>query len=150
MINKPPVCKQRIRNIHGSFAWIPHAFLNNGLWSSLSHHELLLYFFLVMAANRQGVSFYSFDKICSLLGIYTDEYILARNKLIDKGLIAFDGHLFQVLSLPEKVQVNSAKPITSQQEMMLKDPATVHQTIRKSLAMSKNGESEEQSRRLKE
>jgi hypothetical protein len=33
--------------------------------------------------------------------ITVDEYILARDLLIDKDLIAFDGRLFQVLSLPQ-------------------------------------------------
>jgi hypothetical protein len=31
-----------------------------------------------------------------------DEYIAARDGLIEKDLIAFDGSLFQVLSLPPK------------------------------------------------
>jgi hypothetical protein len=50
-----------------------------------------------------GLSYYSYDKICILLRISVDEYILARNALIEKDLIAFDGYLFQVLSLPERV-----------------------------------------------
>ncbi len=75
MIHKKPILNQRVRKIQGSFAWIPHSFLRKGLWSSLNHHELLLYLFLVLAADRLGVSYYSFDKICSLIGIHTDEYI---------------------------------------------------------------------------
>jgi hypothetical protein len=39
-------------------------------------------------------------RIRSLLGLGLDEYIQARDELIDDGLIAFDGKLFQVLSLP--------------------------------------------------
>jgi hypothetical protein len=56
-----------------------------------------------MVADRQGMSYYGYDKICSLTAISMDEYIQARNGLIDKDLIAFDGHLFQVLSLPQKL-----------------------------------------------
>ena len=133
MIHKKPILHQRIRKIRGSFAWISHSFLRNGFWSSLDHHELLLYLFLVLAADRKGISYYSFDKICSLLGIHTDEYILARNELINKDLIAFDGHLFQVLSLPENFKPIVPQPIFSQKEMMLRDPATIHQTIKSSL-----------------
>ena len=133
MIRKEPILHQRITKIQGSFAWIPHSFLRNGFWSSLDHHELLLYLFLVLAADRLGVSYYSFDKICSLLDINTDEYILARNQLIDKDLIAFDGHLFQVLSLSENFKPTVPQPISSQKAMMLRDPATIHQTIRRSL-----------------
>lgn len=133
MIHKKPILHQRVRKIQGSFAWIPHSFLRNGFWSILNHHELLLYLFLVLAADRLGVSYYSFDKICSLIGIHTDEYILARNELINKDLIAFDGHLFQVLSLSENFKPTVPQPISSQKEMMLRDPATIHQTIRRSL-----------------
>jgi len=133
MIHKKPILHQRVRKIQGSFAWIPHSFLRNGFWGNLNHHELLLYLFLVLAADRLGVSYYSFDKICSLIGIHTDEYILARNELINKDLIAFDGHLFQVLSLSENFKPTVPQPISSQKEMMIRDPATIHQTIRRSL-----------------
>jgi hypothetical protein len=133
MIHKKPILHKRIRKIQGSFAWISHSFLRNGFWSSLNHHELLLYMFLVLAADRKGISYYSFDKICSFLDIHTDEYILARNELINKDLIAFDGHLFQVLSLPENFKPIVPQPIFSQKEMMLRDPATIHQTIKRSL-----------------
>jgi hypothetical protein len=55
-----------------------------------------------MASDRNGVSFYSYDTICTLLQLSLDEYIASRNSLIKKDLIAFDGILFQVLSLPQK------------------------------------------------
>ncbi len=47
-----------------------------------------------------------------------DEYIFARNALIGKDLIAFDGHLFQVLSLPDTPMVSSSKPIRDKEEML--------------------------------
>ena len=55
-----------------------------------------------MASDRNGLSFYSYDAICTLLELSLDEYIAARDKLINKDLIAFDGSLFQVLSLPRE------------------------------------------------
>ena len=45
-------------------------------------------------------SYYGYDKICSILDLTLDEYVAARSVLIEKDLIAFDGTLFQVLSLP--------------------------------------------------
>jgi len=99
-IEKHPIQPDRIRQIQGSFAFIEHKFLRNGFWTSLDHRELLLYLFLIMAADRQGVSYYSYNKICTILRITLDQYITARNGLIQKDLIAFDGTLFQVLSLP--------------------------------------------------
>lgn len=134
MIQKTPLISHRIRKINGSFAWISHRFLRQGFWASLTHHELLIYLFLIMVGDRQGLSYYSFDKICSLIGITPDEYIFARNSLIDKDLISFDGHMFQVLSLPEQILPISESPIVTKEKMQQQDPATVHQIITKSLA----------------
>lgn len=53
-----------------------------------------------MASDRHGLSFYAYDTICSYLQLSLDEYIRARDGLIDKDLIDFDGTLFQVLDLP--------------------------------------------------
>lgn len=129
MIQKPPLISHRVRKINGSFAWISHQFLRRGFWSTLTHHELLLYLFLVIVGDRNGLSFYSFDKLCSLLSIDTDDYIEARNALIDKDLIAFDGYLFQVLSLPETGTLKPGRPLRSQKEMDRHDPATIQQII---------------------
>ena len=52
--------------------------------------------------RQTNQSFYSYDAICTLLEFNLDEYIEARNVLISKDLIAFDGNLFQVLDLPKE------------------------------------------------
>jgi hypothetical protein len=133
MIEKSPLCPKRIRKITGSFAFIEHRFVRDGFWSSLSQHELLLYVFFVVVADRHGLSYYSFDKICSLLQCSLDDYLVARNALIHKDLIAFDGHLFQVLSLPPQPVLQPARPLHSAQHMVQADPATIRQIIRNSL-----------------
>lgn len=135
-IEKNPLCPDRLRKITGSFAFIEHRFLRDGFWVSLSHHELLLYVFLVLVADRNGLSYWRFDKICTFLRISVDEYIVARNHLIKKELIAFDGHLYQVLSLPCKPVAHPAKPLTDPQDIEDKDAATIGQIIRKSLGVS--------------
>ncbi len=134
MIKKETLVPKRVRKIQGSFAFIQHRFLRDGFWQELTMHEILLYMFLILAGDRNGLSYYSYDKICTLLGITLDEYILARDGLITKDLIAFDGRLFQVLSLPEIPVKASTGPLTSQEDMRRKDPATVRQTIQRSLA----------------
>lgn len=101
MLAKTLILPARRRVLGPPFAWIDRRFLLNGFLAALSHHENLLYFFLVLAADREGLSFYGYDKICQLLQLAVDDYIQARNGLIDKGLIAFDGRQFQVLALPQ-------------------------------------------------
>ena len=102
MIKKKVLDKNRIRRIDGGFSFIPHRFLREGFLASLNQKELLLYLFLIMASDRNGLSFYSYDKICTLLELSLEEYMASRNSLIEKDLIAFDGTFFQVLSLPQK------------------------------------------------
>jgi hypothetical protein len=100
MIKKKIISPQRVRRIEGGFSFIPHRFLTDGFLKALSQQELLLYIFLVLAADRYGLSFYSYDRICSSLRMSLEQYTAARDGLIEKDLIAFDGTLYQVLSLP--------------------------------------------------
>ncbi|MDH3599913.1 MAG: hypothetical protein OEU26_09790 [Candidatus Tectomicrobia bacterium] len=133
MIEKHPLDPQRVRKITGSFAFLEHRFLRDGFWSSLSQHELLLYVFLVLVADRNGLSYYSYDKICTLLRFVLDDYVVARNALIENDLVAFDGHLFQVLSLPPTPMGKSPTALQSPHEFEAADPATIRRLIRDSL-----------------
>ena len=111
MITKKVLVADRIRRIDGGFSFIPHRFLTDGFLKALSQQELLLYIFLVLAADRYGLSFYSYDRICSLLRMTLEQYSAARDGLIEKDLIAFDGTLFQVLSLPSRpTELSMNKP----------------------------------------
>lgn len=127
-----PLCPDRVRKISGSFAYVEHRFLHDGFWADLDHQPLLLYLFLVLVADRFGLSYYSYDKICTLLRFSVDEYILARDTLIDKDLIAFDGRLFQVLALPAHPKREGVGPLTTQRQMRRHDPATVRRIIENS------------------
>jgi hypothetical protein len=135
MISKKVIYPDRVRKISGSFAFIEHRFLRAGFWSALSHHELLLYLLLVVVADRHGLSYYSYDKICTLLKVSVDDYILARDALIQKDLIAFDGSLFQVLSLPQMPCLSAPAALKSAKDMQTHDPATIDQLIKKSLGV---------------
>jgi hypothetical protein len=130
MISRTPINPQRVRSIGDqSFAFVPHRFLREGFFSSLSSNERDLYFFLVLAADRQGISFYSYDRICSELEIHLDLYIEARNGLIDKDLLAFDGRRFQVLSLPPAPLEAPSKQLRSRDDFERDDPATIHSIL---------------------
>jgi hypothetical protein len=133
MTKRDPLIAHRVRRINGGFAFIEHRFLRDRFWHSLNHHQLLLYFFLVLVADRYGLSYYGFDKVCSILEISLDHFLDARNALIEKDLIAFDGQMFQVLSLPEKPVFKPPDLLKPGPEMSEKDPATIRRLILDSL-----------------
>ena len=110
MISKQPIVADRIRRISGSFSWIDHRILTGGFLTSMSRDEIVLYFFLVLVGDKNGVSFYSYDKICQLLKIELDDYLQARNLLLKRSLIACHQGRFQVLELPkQQIHVNESQ-----------------------------------------
>jgi len=102
MISKTPIDPRRIRKITGSFSWVDHRLLSDGFLSAMTADEMLLYFFLILVGDKNGVSYYSYDKICQFLKMDVDRFVQARNLLIDRSLIACENGRFQVLQLPEK------------------------------------------------
>jgi hypothetical protein len=100
MVRKKILNPDRVRSIKGGFSFIPHRFVTDGFLESLNAPELLLYLLLVAVSDRYGLSFYSSDSICSLLQMSSADYQKARQDLIEKDLIDFNGTLFQVLELP--------------------------------------------------
>jgi hypothetical protein len=134
-IGRSPILSDRIRRIDGGFCFVPHRFLRDGFCASLTQHELLLYFLLVLAGDRNGVSFYHSDSLCTLLALQVDEYVAARNRLIAKDLLAFDGTRFQVLSLPARPIPVAERPLSTEEDFEEHDPATIRQIIRRSLGM---------------
>ena len=97
-----------------------------------------MYLLLVLVSDRHGLSFYSYDTICSLLQLCLDQYIEARDGLIEKDLIAFDGTIFQVLALPSRPKEGSGpKPVLDSDRG--EDPALIAQLIRQSLQEAGNG-----------
>lgn len=119
MIKKKVLNPKRVRKINGGFSFIPHRFVLDGFLAALGQKELLLYLFLVLVSDRNGLSFYSYDTICTLLELSLDEYIASRNSLIDKDLIAFDGTLFQVLDLPGKLPDRQEREVRTPVEKLI-------------------------------
>ena len=121
MLSKKIINPHRVRRIEGGFSFIPHRFLSEGFLASLEQKEILLYFFLVLASDRYGLSFYSDDVICSLLKLPLDEHMAARWGLMDKDLIDFDGTMYQVLALPPKPHQSSSRASLIQYRHGVKD-----------------------------
>jgi hypothetical protein len=107
MRNIPALDPGRVRKITGSFSWLDHRLLTQGFLATLTAHEMLVYFFLVLVGDRAGISFYSYDKLCTLLKIDVDTLLEARAGLVAKSLIAFEEPHYQVLQLPARPVVLS-------------------------------------------
>jgi len=131
---RQPIQPSRVRRIERGFAHLPNRFLHGGFFASLSHSQRSLYFFLVLASDRNGVSFYSYDRICTTLEMTLDDYLAARKALIETDLVAFDGTSFQVLSLPRQPVASHRTPLLGDNDLEREDPATIRRLIRRSLA----------------
>ena len=81
---------QRLRRITGSFAWIDHRLLRHGYLAVMTHQEQSLCLFLTLVADRHGVSFYRQEKICDLLGLDAQAVVVARDRLVELQLLAFE------------------------------------------------------------
>jgi len=80
---------KNVRKINGSFAWVDHRLLQQGYLAVMTHQDQVLYLFLLLAADRNGVSFYRKEKICDLLSLDFQQFEIARDRLIDLKLVAY-------------------------------------------------------------
>jgi hypothetical protein len=98
-----PPRPDRVRSIQGSFGWIDHRFFRQGFDQGLTGREKLLYLVLVAVSNRDGVSFYSDERLGELLDIrHRHELTGARDELVERDLIAFKEGVYQVLDLSSR------------------------------------------------
>ncbi|MHC4753342.1 MAG: hypothetical protein ACYTFW_26195 [Planctomycetota bacterium] len=82
----------KVRKIQSSFAWIDHRLIRNGFFELMNHEDLALYLFLILAADRNGVSFYRKEKICDAVSIDFRRFEIARDRLVNMKLIAFESY----------------------------------------------------------
>ena len=97
-----PLRPDRLRTIERPFGWIPFRLLKSGLLAELDTPAKLLYFFLCLVADPYGVSFYGEKRLRQLLRLSAVEVSSARMELIQRDLLAFDGRVYQLLSLPDQ------------------------------------------------
>jgi hypothetical protein len=99
MIQKHPICPQRIRRIPSQFSWVDHRLVRERYIESCSHPAAALYLFLVTVADCHGLSYYSDASVMTRLAMDALTLDEARRNLIASGLIAFKSPLYQVFSL---------------------------------------------------
>ena len=104
----PVLRADRLRRVPRSFAWIDHRLRSWGCLEKLSAAEIGLYLYLVLAADRQGLSCWRLERIERQMPCFDLAALhAARKRLVDAELIAFrawsrgssDG-VYQVLSVP--------------------------------------------------
>jgi hypothetical protein len=139
VVQRDPIRPERAHRIGpDGFAFVPNRFLRDGFFAALRPAERELYFLLVLAGDRSGLSFYHYDSICSLLQMDLDTYLHARNALIERDLIAYDGTRFQVLSLPEPPGPDPTRELRTPEDFAEHDAATIRATLRRSLPRGSN------------
>ena len=80
------------RNIKGSFAWIGHRLMRNGFIKVMTHQDIVLYLFLIIVADKNGVSFYRKEKICEAVSLDYSQFEIAKDRLVNMKLIAFESY----------------------------------------------------------
>ena len=100
-MDKSIIAANRKRKISGSFGWIEHRFIREGYIKALTKQEILLYFFLALVSDKNGISFYGADRVMSLLQLEEAAYFRALSGLEQKDFIYRQGNKVQLLSLPE-------------------------------------------------
>jgi len=112
----PIVEPNAVRGIPRSFGWADHAV--RSYLKLLRPTEIALYFFLILAADAQGLSCWRIERIARELGdLDWDGLFQARETLTSMGLVAFrpwsehcvDG-VYQVLPISDKTQGAQKSP----------------------------------------
>jgi hypothetical protein len=90
---------RRVRALPRHFAWADHR-LRDQL-AALTLEEIALLFFLHLAADKHGCSFWADSTMAKKLGLKEGDVIEARYKLLARGFIAYRYPLYQILTLEE-------------------------------------------------
>jgi hypothetical protein len=119
---------QKIRSIRNSFAWIDHRLVRNGFIETMTHQDMALYLFLVLAADKNGVSFYRKEKICQAVSLDYSQFEIAKDRLINMKLIAFESYsvlspngYYQILRIENNAPDYSKQLIEKLTEKLFRD-----------------------------
>lgn len=87
----------RVRTFPRQFAWADSRLRD--LLSVLTKEEVALLFFLHLAADRRGCSFWADGTLAKRLPLREEEVVRARRGLVEKDLVAYRYPLYQILSV---------------------------------------------------
>ena len=103
VVKKRVLDARHLRRIGDGFSWIDRRFVRDGWIDRLSLEESALYFFLVAVADKDGLSFYSDGRIATTLKLDRERLRVARARLLELGLVAWESPLYQVLEIPSSI-----------------------------------------------
>jgi len=76
---------------------------------TMTHQDIALYLFLILVADKNGVSFYRKEKICEAVSLDFSQFEIAKDRLINMKLVAFEAYsvlspngYYQVLPIESK------------------------------------------------
>ncbi len=96
---REPIDPARVRKIPSHFAWADHRLRD--VIGTLTLEETALLFFLHVAADKNGCSYWGDAALAKKLRLREGLVISARAGLIAHGLVAYRYPLYQLLPLPE-------------------------------------------------
>ena len=94
-----PVDPTRVRTLPRHFAWVDHR-LRDRL-RALRLEDIALLFFLHLAADRHGLSFWSDTTITRKLPLGEGDVLQARGRLVAQGFVVYRYPLYQLLALSD-------------------------------------------------
>jgi hypothetical protein len=104
MVQKHPICPERIRKVPKQFSWLDQRLVRAHHIDRLSHPAAALYLFLVIVADAKGLSYYGDHTLSKRLAMDENTFFSTRRQLIQTGLIAYKDPLYQVLALGDNCQ----------------------------------------------
>jgi len=94
-----PVDPTRVRTLPAHFAWVDHQ-LRDRL-GTLTLEQIALLFFLHLAADKTGCSFWADSTIAKRLAVREGDIVAARVELVRNDLVAYRYPLYQILPIAE-------------------------------------------------
>lgn len=91
----------RIRRLEAPFSWFPATLLSCAAFEAVPAPAKLLYCFLCLVSDKKGISYWGRTRIAKKLSLNVEHVADATRALCSADLIAFDGQIYQVLSLPK-------------------------------------------------
>jgi len=99
---REPIDPTRVRVPPTHFAWADHRLRERLL--TLTLEEIALLFFLHLAADKNGCSFWADSTLAKRLNVREGELIQARYGLLNRGWILYRFPLYQLLPFPDEAK----------------------------------------------